>query len=81
LTRPLAEQSGRGLRLKYQDWSKRYSVMSSEQDLRDRVLKLEMQVEDLQKRVDKLTAYSRELYNYLNQTSSNELRVKLGLDL
>ena len=41
--------------------------MSSDQELRERVLKLEIKMEEVQKKVDSLAGYSRQLYEYLNR--------------
>jgi hypothetical protein len=38
-----------------------------DRDLRERVVRLEVQVEDLIKRVDALQKYNRQLFEYLNQ--------------
>jgi len=36
-------------------------------ELRERVIKLEVKMEELTKRVDSVQNYTRELYNYLQQ--------------
>jgi uncharacterized protein YlxW (UPF0749 family) len=41
----------------------------SEAGVRDRVLKLELKVEELQKKVDGLNTYVRQLHDYLNTVS------------
>ena len=41
--------------------------MSSDQELRERVLRLEIKMEEIQKKVDSLASYSRQLYDYLNR--------------
>ena len=38
-------------------------------DLRERVVRLEVQLADVVKRLDSLTSYTRQLYEYLNKSS------------
>ncbi len=38
-------------------------------DLRERVVRLEVKVEELGKRMDSLSNYAKELYNYLQKQS------------
>jgi chaperonin cofactor prefoldin len=38
-------------------------------DLRERVVRLEVKVEELSKRIDSLSNYAKELYNYLQKQS------------
>ena len=38
-------------------------------DLRERVVRLEVKVEELTKRIDSLSNYTKELYNYLQKQS------------
>jgi len=38
-------------------------------DLRERVVRLEVKVEELTKRIDSLSNYAKELYNYLQKQS------------
>jgi len=39
-------------------------------ELRERIMKLELKVEDLTKRVDNMQNYMKQLYTYLQQSSS-----------
>ncbi|MEM1563827.1 MAG: hypothetical protein QW161_04055 [Candidatus Bathyarchaeia archaeon] len=39
-------------------------------ELRERIVKLEVKFEELAKRVDNLSTYARELYNYLQKQAS-----------
>jgi len=38
-------------------------------DIRERVVRLEIQLADVVKRLDSLTSYTRQLYEYLNKSS------------
>ena len=38
-------------------------------DLRERVVRLEVQLADVTKRLDSLNSYTRQLYEYLNKSS------------
>jgi len=40
-------------------------------DLRERVVRLEVKLEELTKRIDSLANYTKELYNYLQKQSSS----------
>lgn len=42
-------------------------------ELRERVIRLEVKIEELTKRFDKLSDYAKELYNYLQKQSSRPL--------
>ena len=42
-------------------------------DLRERIMKLEMKVEELTKRMDNMQAYIKQLYTYLQQNQSKPL--------
>jgi len=42
-------------------------------DIRERIVKLEVKVDELSKRVENMQNYLRELYKYLQQTSSKSL--------
>jgi len=39
-------------------------------DLRERVVRLEVKLEELSKRIDSVANYTRELYNYLQKQAS-----------
>lgn len=39
-------------------------------ELRERVTRLEVKLEELTKRLDKLSSYAKELYNYLQRQQS-----------
>lgn len=41
-------------------------------DLRERIMKLEIKVEELTKRVDNIQNYMKQLYTYLQQSSSTK---------
>jgi hypothetical protein len=45
------------------------SAVDSDNSIRGRVLKLELKVEEVTKKVDSLNAYIRQLHDYLNQLS------------
>ncbi len=42
---------------------------SADVSLRERVLKLELKMDEVTKKVDSLSAYMRQLHDYLNQSS------------
>lgn len=39
-------------------------------ELRERIVRLEVKVEDLTKRIDSIANYAKELYNYLQKQAS-----------
>ena len=45
------------------------AMESSDANLRERVLKLELKMEEVTKKVDSLGAYMRQLHDYLDQSS------------
>jgi tetrahydromethanopterin S-methyltransferase subunit B len=42
-------------------------------EMRERIMKLELKVEDLTKRLDGMQSYMKELYKYLQQNPSKSL--------
>jgi len=42
-------------------------------EIRERIVKLEVKVDELSKRVENMQNYMKELYKYLQQTSSKSL--------
>jgi len=42
-------------------------------DLRERVVRLEVKLEELTKRIDSLASYAKELYGYLQKQSSRPI--------
>lgn len=42
-------------------------------EIRERIVKLEVKVDELNKRVESISSYLKELYKYLHQTPSKSL--------